>query len=203
MNNLIVSGTTITTDEQGLFCINDLHKASGGDAKNKPSNWMASGSTPRLIELMVLTAEIPAVKTKEGRYGGTYVCKELVYSYAMWVSAEFALHVIRTFDTVASGGSIDRDVKRYMQLGDAIESAKAERDRIESNLESAGLVPFRKRSPDVASALESAVARLVATYGCAKLAKKEFIANSDAPTAEAARKRFERAYSKCKLKGLV
>ncbi len=202
MNDLIIAGTTITTDDQGLFCINDLHRASGGMQKHSPSDWIRMNSVQEMVDEL-LTAHICGVRTEQGRYGGTYVCKELVYSYAMWVSAKFALHVIRTFDTVASGGNLDRDVKRYMQLGDAIESAKAERERIESNLESVGLVPFKKMSAEVATSMESAVARLVASFGCMKLAKKEFVANSDAPTTEAARKRFERAYIKCKEKGLV
>jgi hypothetical protein len=51
-----------------------------------------------------LTAGIPAVSTREGRGGGTYVVRELVYAYAMWVSPEFNLKVIRTFDALVSGG---------------------------------------------------------------------------------------------------
>lgn len=42
------------------------------------------------------TAPIRAVRG--GKAPGTYVVKELVYAYAMWVSAKFHLAVIRAYD---------------------------------------------------------------------------------------------------------
>lgn len=97
VNAISIRQLEVKMNEEGMYCLNDLHKASGGLDKDKPSNWLALSQTSEL-EKEILNAGIPAIKKSAGRYGGTYVCKELVYAYAMWISAKFNLEVIRVFD---------------------------------------------------------------------------------------------------------
>lgn len=47
----------------------------------------------------VQLAEPPLVSSA-GRSGGTWVCKELVYAYAMWISPRFHIQVIRAYDSM-------------------------------------------------------------------------------------------------------
>jgi hypothetical protein len=100
--NLI--GVDIQQDAEGRYSLGDLHRAavnSGVTKDIRPNEWMALQQTDSLAKILI--AENPTrqpIKASAGRYGGTYVCKELVYAYAMWVSAAFHVKVIRTFDAV-------------------------------------------------------------------------------------------------------
>lgn len=103
-NQLIISNTSIRQDSIGRYSLNDLHVASGSQQKHKPVHWLSNQQTNDLIKEIV-KVENPTfepVHVKKGRYGGTYVCKELVYSYAMWISAAFSLKVIRAYDALVS-----------------------------------------------------------------------------------------------------
>lgn len=80
----------------GLFSLNDLHKASGGSPKHRPGEFFRNEQTKALIAELAI-ADIPAIRKSAGRYGGTYACKELVIAYAAWISAAFHLKVIRVF----------------------------------------------------------------------------------------------------------
>lgn len=108
--NFTIANTSIRTDVEGRYCLNDLHKAAGGENRHRPSLWVENQQTKDLIA-EIDKAGIPAIHSKQGL--GTFVCKELVYSFAMWISPAFHLQVIRTFDavTTGNGGSQDRSAR--------------------------------------------------------------------------------------------
>ncbi|QXW17283.1 KilA-N domain-containing protein [Comamonas aquatica] len=89
-------GVTTVRRLNGLFCLNDLHKASGRKANQRPGEFLRNDQTKALIA-EIETAEIPAVFSKEGRTGGTYACRELVIAYAAWINPAFHLKVLRAF----------------------------------------------------------------------------------------------------------
>lgn len=91
-----------------LYSLNDLHRASGGKSKHKPSNFLRLDTTKEMVKALEseyhfsdMRSAVKVINGGDDR--GTYVCKELVYSYAMWVSAVFQIAVIRAFDSFVSG----------------------------------------------------------------------------------------------------
>lgn len=106
--SLVVAGITIRQDADGRYCINDLHQAAvanGANSRTKePGKFLSSPQTIEIIDELTTQnlGSLPVV-TVEGRNGGTYGCRELVYTYAMWVSAAFHLKVIRAYDALVTG----------------------------------------------------------------------------------------------------
>ena len=94
---LTISGVSIHQDEAGRYCLNDLHRAAGGQARHKPGNWLQCKQTIDLIKELEI-AGIPAIQSKQRL--GTFVHKDMVYDYAMWISAAFKVKVIRAYDAL-------------------------------------------------------------------------------------------------------
>ena len=129
MNTIAVTNQTFTIAEtvinmvDGLYSLNDLHKASGNESKHQPAFFMRNQETKDLIAEIERCSDSSNsesnrsansmngaiykafVRIKGGNdkaKQGTYVCKELVYRYAMWISPKFALIVIRAFDAMVT-----------------------------------------------------------------------------------------------------
>lgn len=106
MNSLIIANVPIRADDPGRYSLNDLHKAAGGEERHQPAFFSRRPETQELIAEISNSAPAQScepVASTAGRYGGTFAAKEIVYAYAMWISAKFHLQVIRTFDAVANG----------------------------------------------------------------------------------------------------
>lgn len=117
MKNEIVILERPIRQKDGLYCLNDLHKASGGLRKHEPKNWLYLNQTNELIEelsfeksttgISVVNNNQQVIQTINGGHNrGTYACRELVYAYATWISPRFFLLVLRTFEAAVSGSPL-------------------------------------------------------------------------------------------------
>ncbi len=127
--SLVISDTLIHQDANARYCLNDFHKAAGGEKRHQPSNWLATQQAKELIaELETFTPVISGVSDhfsdlrsaieviNGGNNPGTYGVKELVYAYAMWISPRFHLAVILAYDALVMGTSIPE--QKYGELLD-------------------------------------------------------------------------------------
>lgn len=104
-NVLAVADVIVKQDEQGRYCLNDLHKAAGGEKRHAPNEFFRLANTKELIEELTGDSRFAPVRSvRGGMKPGTYACKELVYAYAMWISPAFHLKVIRAYDELQTQG---------------------------------------------------------------------------------------------------
>lgn len=109
-----IAGLTIEQNGNGLYSINDLHKASGGLMKHRPEKWFQLQSTTNFVRYQEdklksqslnqgnIKLVLETVQGK-GKQQGTFVSRKLVVAYAMWISPAFADHVLDTFLDVVDG----------------------------------------------------------------------------------------------------
>ena len=101
MSNLTILKTSIRQSDN-LYSLNDLHVASGNDPKHRPTYFVKNQQTQDLVnEIERCENSHIAIKVVKGgrnpELQGTWVCEELVLSYAMWISPKFHLIVLRAF----------------------------------------------------------------------------------------------------------
>lgn len=150
---LIITETLIRQDDDGRYCLNDLHRASGGHANHRPSKFMRNKQTQALVRELGKAQICASVKHGGTDGGTTYVAKELVYAYAMWISPAFHIKVIRTYDAF-----MQAQIERLNTL--SLRRARAELEFVEAQADASrcgmGLRQWQQARP----ALEARIAAL-------------------------------------------
>lgn len=102
----VICGVDITTDDEGRFNLNTLHKASGGRDAKRPKAWLATKQAQELIEELrqnpAFGEEVIKV-VKGGTSSGTFAHELLAVEYAGWISPAFRLQVNQTFLNFKAG----------------------------------------------------------------------------------------------------
>ena len=107
MAQSITLGTSAIRELDGLFSLNDLHAAAGGESKHEPNRFVRLDQTQALITEISNTPEMAGTTAITSKPKvGTYACRELVIAYAAWISAAFHLKVIRVFLGQASAAPV-------------------------------------------------------------------------------------------------
>ncbi|WP_372834641.1 KilA-N domain-containing protein [Pontibacterium sp.] len=123
----VIAGVEITTDAEGRFNLNALHRASGLGANKAPAQWMRAQQAKELIKLAESKTMQICIVSVEGRNGGTFAHENLALEYAGWISPEFRWEVNQTFldcKTGKFGPSQDKELTRMEILELAMESEK-------------------------------------------------------------------------------
>lgn len=103
MDIVKIAGVEITTDNEGRFNLNLLHKAANLGKSKAPAQWLRTQQAKELVsEVEKETVQICIVSV-EGRNGGTFAHELIAVEYAGWISAAFRIKVNQTFIDYRSG----------------------------------------------------------------------------------------------------
>lgn len=103
--SLTILSTTIRQDDQGRYCLNDCHKASGGESNKAPSEWVKNKQTKALADELGASGNSPTPLNvlNDGKNNGTYASEEMVLAYAMWISPKFHAECLRSLLAMMKG----------------------------------------------------------------------------------------------------
>lgn len=105
----VIAGVEITTDDEGRFNLNMLHRASGAGDDKSPGQWLRRKTTKELIEELDanllknnqdvnLHLDQRSINSVHGgTTPGTFAHELLAIEYAGWISPAFRLQVNQTF----------------------------------------------------------------------------------------------------------
>lgn len=133
----VIAGVEITTDTEGRFNLNALHKASGEGSTKRPSIWIDTKQAQDLInKLQIKLSQNSGLgqevikSVKGGVTPGTFAHELLAVAYASWISPEFHLDVNQVFLDYRTG-KLNQPISMLPNFADPVEAARAWADEVE------------------------------------------------------------------------
>lgn len=103
-NELALCGVRVRIDDEGLYCLNDLHRAAMGMGLASPTTKTPYEfqRLPTMVDFVEETYNqgFSRIITKRGKGGGTYASEIVTLRYAAYLSAAFEREVYETFQKV-------------------------------------------------------------------------------------------------------
>ncbi|MCO7227567.1 phage antirepressor KilAC domain-containing protein [Pleionea sp. CnH1-48] len=95
----MIAGVEITTDKEGRYNLNALHRASGGARHKAPAQWLRQQQAQDIVhEVTRMLINILPIQVNNGGVNpGTFAHEIIAVSYAAWISPAFQVQVNQTF----------------------------------------------------------------------------------------------------------
>lgn len=121
MSKLIIADTTVGINQEGMYCLNHLHKAAMAQGKatdsQRPSNFIKSQS--EFIDAVKATG-IALKISKGGRAAGVWSSEIVAMKYAGWIDPSYEVQVYQAVQALKHG-----DIEKAVSLSGSKEARRA------------------------------------------------------------------------------
>ncbi|MGJ8516637.1 P63C domain-containing protein [Carnimonas bestiolae] len=111
-------GIQVRIDEEGRYCLNDLHKAAKANGKagnsQRPGEFLKTAQVQRFVDRLTDANNVASVVSiKGGKRQGTYAHELVVTRYAAWIDVDFEIDVYATFQQQKKNEAMVREGAGY------------------------------------------------------------------------------------------
>lgn len=156
-NSVSIANTSIAINAEGMYNLNDLHKAAMSNGKatdsQRPSNFIKSQAD---FITAAKNATGVALKQSKGRNGGTWADELVAMKYAGWIEPAYEVEVYQAFQALKHG-----DVERAVAIAKkktSTESLDAMRRARAVSMQTKSVKALFELLPDLSQTSKQAIA---------------------------------------------
>lgn len=125
MGVLIIANNEVGINKDGMYCLNDLHRAAMAQGKatesHKPSKFTRNADVSAFISALESEGQICPLKVvKGGKTPGTWATEIVAMKYAGWVDPSYEVQVYKAMQALKRG-----DIEKAVSLAGSKEARRA------------------------------------------------------------------------------